>query len=126
MLVGMFGQASTSDGEDQDRIVTRRRRPWALIAASLMLAGLAAVLGVKWSEGRSEARQLRTELRQVYTEAEDLRNRADIAERRVRLLDQQVRTLTAEREQVLKRVESPPRERAKPKAPAPASKTQLP
>ena len=57
----------------------RRRRPWALIAACLVLVVLTAVLWVKWSTARRDAARLQKELTRVYKEAEDLRLQAALA-----------------------------------------------
>lgn len=84
----------------------RPRRPWALLSAALLLAILVVVLWTKWSESRTEARELRAELRQVYVEAESLRTQAVQAQQRVSLLEQQVRAFSAEREQILRRLEA--------------------
>jgi predicted nucleic acid-binding Zn-ribbon protein len=78
----------------------------------------------KWSESRTESQQLRAELKSVYVEAETLRTQANQAQQQVALLEQQVRSLTAERTEILRRLEAaggeqPPPVKAKPtKSPA--------
>jgi hypothetical protein len=72
------------------------RRPWLLIAASLLLAVLSTVLWVKWSESRNRAAALQAELRQVYTEAEAIRLQATRAQERIVQLEQQLRLLETE------------------------------
>src|ERR1041384_2990435 len=76
-----------------DEAPSERRRPWFLIAASLLLATLGVVLWSKWSETRTETSELRAEIKQVYVEAESLRTQAAQAQQRVGLLEQQVRAL---------------------------------
>ncbi len=73
------------------------RRPWLLIAASLLLAVLAAVLWAKWSDSRDRAERLQQELRQVYAEAEAIRLQATRAQQRIGQLEREVQSLTAER-----------------------------
>ena len=74
----------------------RRRRPWALIAACLVLVVLSAVLWVKWSGTRREAAKLQKEVTRVYKEAEDLRLQAALAQERIGRLEREIRTLHAE------------------------------
>jgi sensor c-di-GMP phosphodiesterase-like protein len=76
------------------RVVTRRR-PWALIAAALLLAVLSTILWAKWRDSRTHAEQLQVELRQVYAEAESLRTIATRAQQRVTQLEGEVRALKA-------------------------------
>ena len=78
------------------------RRPWALIAACLVLVVLATVLWVKWSGSRRDAARLERELTRVYKEAEDLRLQAALAEERIGKLERDLRTLHAERAAVAK------------------------
>ena len=92
------------EGDWQGSTVHRRfaghaypRRPWLLIAASLLLAMLSAVLWVKWSDSRDRAERLQAELRQVYTEAEAIRLQATRAQQRIGQLEREVRALEAER-----------------------------
>lgn len=87
-------------GED-----VRPRRPWLLIVASLLLAGLAGWTGVQWKQGADRESKLRAELKQVYLEAEQLRAQALQAQQRVSLLEKQVMALSAEREGTTKRLE---------------------
>ena len=96
--------ADDDDGHAGER--GRPRRPWYLIAASLMLVVLVVVLWAKWSESRMEAQQLRVELKHVYFEAETLRTQANQAQQQVARLEQQVRSLTTERTEILKRLEA--------------------
>lgn len=84
----------------------RPRRPWFLIAASLMLVVLVVAVWAKWSESRTEASQLRTEVKQVYVEAEALRTQANQFSQRVTLLEQQVRSLNVERADLIRRIEA--------------------
>lgn len=112
------------DDERRGGAALRPARPWVLIAAALMLVVLAVVLWAKWSESRTEAQQLRAELKNVYVEAEGLRTQAAQAQQQVALLEQQVRALTAERTEILKRLEAAgttsPKAKSKPAAkPAP-------
>jgi hypothetical protein len=85
------------------------RRPWALIAACLVLVVLASVLWVKWSGSRRDAARLEKELTRVYKEAEDLRLQAALAHERMAKLEREVRALHAERERQAK----PPEEKTK-------------
>ncbi len=85
------------------------RRPWALIAACLLLALLAAVLWVRWSTSRSDAARLQKELTRVYKEAEDLRLQATLAHERMVKLEREVRALHSERDRLAK----PPEEKTK-------------
>jgi len=94
------------DVMDDELPVERPRRPWPLIAASLLLVVLVAVLWAKWSDSRTEADQLRAEVKQVYREAETLRTQAAQAEQRLALSDQQMRSLRAERADLLQRLEA--------------------
>jgi hypothetical protein len=94
----------------------RPRRPWLLIAASLMLVALVAVVWGKWNESRVEADHLRAEIKQVYREAEALRTQAVQAEQRLGLLEQQLRSLRAERTDLLQRMEAAGVEKPPPKA----------
>ena len=73
------------------------RRPWALIAACLVLVVLSAVLWVKWSGARGEAAKLQKEMTRVYKEAEDLRLQAALAQERIGKLEWELRALHAER-----------------------------
>jgi len=73
------------------------RRPWALIAACLVLVVLAAVLWGKWSGTRREAAKLQKEMTRVYKEAEDLRLEAALAQERIGKLERELRALHAER-----------------------------
>jgi len=71
------------------------RRPWALIAAALILVVLSVVLWVKWRDSRTRAEQLRAELQQVYAEAESLRTQSVRAQQRVDQLEREVKQLSA-------------------------------
>jgi type VI protein secretion system component VasK len=73
------------------------RRPWALIAACLVLVVLTAVLWVRWSGARREAAKLQKELTRVYKEAEDLRLQAALAQERIGKLERELRALHADR-----------------------------
>ena len=73
------------------------RRPWALIAACLVLVVLAAVLWGKWSGTRREAAKLQKEMTRVYKEAEDLRLEAALAQERIGKLERELGALHAER-----------------------------
>jgi septal ring factor EnvC (AmiA/AmiB activator) len=87
--------------EDQDTGLLRDdplpRRPWALIAACLVLVVLTVVLWVKWSGTRREAAKLQKELTRVYKEAEDLRLQAALAHERIGKLEREIRALHADR-----------------------------
>ena len=83
----------------------RRRRPWALIIASLLLALIAAWTSVQWKQARDQEAKLRAEMKQVYLEAEQLRALAAQSQQRVSLLEKQVMALSAEREATTKRLE---------------------
>ena len=85
------------DAEPRGADLVRRRRPWALIIASLLLVALAVVLWAKWSESRTEIERLRGELKVVYTEAEAIRTQAALAQQRVAILEKQVAALRVER-----------------------------
>jgi type VI protein secretion system component VasK len=87
----------------------RMRRPWALIAACLVLVVLASVLWVKWSAARRDADRLHRELTRVYKEAEDLRLQAALAHERIGKLEREIRALNAERERQAKAAEDKPR-----------------
>jgi F0F1-type ATP synthase membrane subunit b/b' len=95
------------------------RRPWLLIAASLLLVVLVGVVWAKWNESKNENAQLRAEVKDVYREAETLRSQAVAAEERVRLLEREVRSLRAEREELLQRLAA-----ASGEPPAPPVKAQ--
>lgn len=99
------------DGTDTGVAVEERppRRPWALIAACLLLVVLSSVLWVKWSGSRRDAARLEKELTRVYKEAEDLRLQAALAQERMAKLEREVRALRAERE----RQAQPPEEKPK-------------
>jgi septal ring factor EnvC (AmiA/AmiB activator) len=90
-----------SPGEDRDAVRLRDdwppRRPWALIAACLVLVVLTAVLWAKWSGTRREVAKLQKELTRVYKEAEDLRLQAALAQERIGKLEREIRALHAER-----------------------------
>src|SRR5215467_11018928 len=90
------------------------RRPWALIAACLLLVVLVAVLWVKWSGSRRDAVRLERELTRVYKEAEDLRLQAALAQERSTKLEREVRALHAERDRLLKSPEEKPKAATKP------------
>ncbi|MBI4588061.1 MAG: hypothetical protein HY725_04440 [Candidatus Rokubacteria bacterium] len=83
----------------------RPSRPWLLIIASLLLAGLAAWTGVQWKQEVERETKLRAELKQVYLEAEQLRAQAAQAEQRVAFLEKQVMALSTERQATTKRLE---------------------
>ena len=88
------------------------RRPWALMAACLVLVVLATVLWSKWGNARRDTIRLEREMTRVYKEAEDLRLQAALAQERITKLEREVRALHAERERLAK----PPEENAKPAA----------
>ncbi|HYU14823.1 MAG TPA: hypothetical protein VEL05_02075 [Candidatus Acidoferrum sp.] len=77
-------------------LASRRRRPWLLIAAALLLAVLSAILWAKWRDSRTRAEQLQAELKQVYVEAESLRTQAARAEQRIAQLERDLRALSAQ------------------------------
>lgn len=99
------------DGTDLSAAMEERppRRPWALMAACLILVVLASVLWVKWSGSRRDAARLEKELTRVYKEAEDLRLQAALAHERMTKLEREIRALRAERE----RQAQPPEEKPK-------------
>jgi len=86
----------------------RPRRPWALVAACLLLVLLSAVLWGKWSGTRRDAVKLQRELTRVYKEAEDLRLQAALAQERIGKLERDIRALNAERERQAKAAEAKP------------------
>ena len=90
---------SPEDEQDAGPLRDERppRRPWALIAACLVLVVLSAVLWVKWSGTRREAAKLQKEMTRVYKEAEDLRLQAVLAQERIGKLERELRALNAER-----------------------------
>jgi len=92
-----------------------QRRPWALIAACLILVVLTAMLWMKWSDSRRNAARLEKELTRVYKEAEDLRLQATLAHERTVKLERQVRALPAERDGLSR----PPEEKTKSVKPPP-------
>jgi hypothetical protein len=96
----------------------RQRRPWALIAACLVLVVLSTVLWVKWSAARRDGAKLQKELTRVYKEAEDLRLQAALAHERMAKLEREIRALNAERER--DRQAKPAEE--KPRAPRPPAR----
>ncbi len=105
MQAGEIGkEAGKRPREEMDEDL-RPRRPWLLIVASILLAGLAAWTGVQWRQAREQDGKLRAELRQVYLEAEQLRALASQSQQRVSLLEKQVMALSAEREATTKRLE---------------------
>jgi cytochrome c-type biogenesis protein CcmH/NrfG len=69
----------------------RPRRPWALVAAALLLALLSIILWGNWRTARSERDRLDAELKKVYAEAEALRMEAALAKQRINQLEQQLR-----------------------------------
>jgi len=73
------------------------RRPWALIAACMVLVLLSAVLWVKWSGARRDAAKLQNEMTRVYKEAEDLRLQEALAQERIGKLERELGALRAER-----------------------------
>src|SRR3990167_777159 len=87
--------------EDQDAGPLRDdrppRRPWALIAACLVLVVLTTVLWVKWSGTRLEAAKPQKGRTRVYKEAEDLRLQAALAQERIGKLERELRALHTER-----------------------------
>lgn len=89
------------------------RRPWLLIIASLLLAGLSTWTGFQWKRGAEQEVKLRAELKQVYLEAEQLRTQAAQSQQRVSLLEKQVMTLSTERDATTKRIEELEAELAK-------------
>jgi hypothetical protein len=95
----MRGDRSSGDEQDVGPLRDERppRRPWALIAACLLLVMLSAVLWVKWSGARREATKLQREMTRVYKEAEDLRLQAALAQERIGKLERELRVLHAER-----------------------------
>lgn len=99
------------DGMDAGAVMEERppRRPWALIAACLVLVVLATVLWVKWSGSRRDASRLEKELTRVYKEAEDLRLQAALAHERMAKLERDIRALRAERERQAQPLEEKPK-----------------
>src|SRR5262245_26993359 len=104
------------EGPEARAVVEERlpRRPWALIAACLVLVVLVTVLWVKWSGSRRDAARLGRELTRVYKEAEDLRLQAALAQERSTKLEREVRVLHAERERMLRAPEEKPKATTKP------------
>jgi len=69
----------------------RPRRPWTLIASSLLLVVLTVTLWGKWVESRERADRLSAELKKVYVEAEKLRTEGAVAKQRIAQLERQLR-----------------------------------
>jgi septal ring factor EnvC (AmiA/AmiB activator) len=113
----MRRERTLEEGMDSGAIMEERppRRPWALIAACMVLVVLAAVLWTKWSGSRRDAARLEKELTRVYKEAEDLRLQATLAHERMVKLEREVRALQAERD----RLARPPEEKTKSVKPPP-------
>ena len=90
---------SREDEQDAEPLGDERppRRPWALIAACLVLVVLSAVLWGKWSGAQREAAKLQKEMTRVYKEAEDLRLQAALAQERIGKVERDLRALHAER-----------------------------
>jgi hypothetical protein len=84
----------------------RPARPWALVAASLILAGLAMVLWAKWVESRSQAALAEAELRRVHVETQAVRTLTARERGRVATLEREVQTLRAERARMVERLEA--------------------
>lgn len=95
----MRGDRSSEDEQDAGPLRDERppRRPWALIAACLVLVVLSAVLWARWSGARHEAAKLQKEMTRVYKEAEDLRLQAALAQERIGKLERELRALHADR-----------------------------
>ena len=108
---------SREDEQDAGPLRDERppRRPWALIAACLVLVILSAVLWAKWSGAQREASKLQKEMTRVYKEAEDLRLQAALAQERIGKFERELRALHAERAAAAKAVDDKPRA-AKPPA----------
>jgi len=85
----------TTDDPISPRRPETTRRPWALIAAGLLLLVLSVVLWGKWRESRARADGLQAELREVYAEAETLRTQAARANNRVIQLERELKALAA-------------------------------
>lgn len=110
------GRATADEQEARtERDERPPRRPWALIAACLILVVLTAVLWVKWSGTRREAAKLQKELTKVYKEAEDLRLQEALGQERIVKLEREVRALRAERD----RQSSPADDKTRSGKPAP-------
>ncbi|HTY80265.1 MAG TPA: hypothetical protein VMI34_20730 [Candidatus Bathyarchaeia archaeon] len=108
------GRSLGDDAEDDERVTDGYpRRPWALMAACLVLVVLATVLWVKWGGARRDAIRLERELTRVYKEAEDLRLQAALAQERITRLEREIRALHAERERLTKPPEDRPKAAAK-------------
>ena len=110
---------SPEDEQDAGPLRDERppRRPWALIAACLVLVVLTAVLWVKWSTARRDAARLQKELTRVYKEAEDLRLQAALAQERIGKLEREIRALNAERDRQARSADDkPPARGARPPA----------
>jgi len=107
----MRGDRSSEDeqGAGPPRDERPPRRPWALIAACLVLVVLSAVLWAKWSGARREAAKLQKEMTRVYKEAEDLRLQAALAQERIGKLERDLRALHAERAAAAKAADEKPR-----------------
>ena len=107
------------DGTDGGAATEERppRRPWALMAACLVLVVLVTVLWGRWSGSRSAAARLEKELTRVYKEAEDLRLQAALAQERIGKLEREIRALNAERDRQARPPDDKPKARgAKPPA----------
>ena len=99
----MRRDGSQDDEQDAGSLRDERpRRPWALIAACLVLVVLSAVLWVKWSGTRRDVAKLQKEVTRVYKEAEDLRLQAAMAQERIGKLEREIRALHAERDRQAK------------------------
>ena len=107
----MRGDRSSPDDHDAGplRDEWTPRRPWALIAACMVLVLLSAVLWVKWSSARREAVTLHKEMTRVYKEAEDLRLQAALAQERIGKLEREIRALHAERAAAAKAADDKPK-----------------
>lgn len=101
----LVSTAMATDGEDSWRETSLQhlagqpypRRPWLLIAASLLLVVLSAVLWAKWADSRDRAQRLQAELKNLYAEAEAIRLQATRAQQRVGELEREIQSLTADR-----------------------------
>jgi len=90
-----LGESSAGDAVVARRAsaAARPRRPWFLMAASLLLVVLSVVLWGKWRESRDRADRLQAELKDVYAEAESLRTQAARANQRAAQLERDLKTL---------------------------------
>ncbi|HKC83619.1 MAG TPA: hypothetical protein VKD46_06445 [bacterium] len=91
----------------------RRRTPWLVVVAALILAGLLAyTLFAGWLPAKQRMTRLEAELKEVYAREVALQTKLAQQEQRSTMREQQLNALRTERDELARRIEDLERELA--------------